>query len=110
MIYKILTRLEWEHARANGSFNGSRVDLEDGFIHFSSPTQVQETAARHFAGQDHLVLLGVDEKALDDNLKWEISRNGEPFPHLYSNLDLQYVCSSFELTIGADGKHIFPEL
>lgn len=85
--YKILPRAAWEAARGAGRFDGSPVDLQDGFIHFSTAAQAQETAAKHFAGQTDLVIVGFDAAALGDALRWEPSRNGALFPHLYGALD-----------------------
>ena len=86
MIYKICTSAEWREAEERGSFTGSAVDVADGFIHFSTAAQVEETARRHFAGETDLVLVAVDPAALGDALKWEPSRGGDLFPHLYGAL------------------------
>jgi uncharacterized protein (DUF952 family) len=88
MIYKICSASEWRSAEKAGAFNGSTVDLQDGFIHFSTAAQVAETARRHFHGQTDLVLIGVREKELGPALKWEPSRGGDLFPHLYGPLPL----------------------
>lgn len=88
MIYKICSAAEWRSAEQAGSFTGSAVDLADGFIHFSTAKQVAETARRHFAGQRDLVLIGVHEERLGAALKWEPSRGGDLFPHLYGPLPL----------------------
>lgn len=85
-IYKILSRTEWAAARAVGRFTGSSIDRSDGFIHFSTAAQAQETARRHFAGQDDLVVLEVEADDLAPALKWEPSRGGDLFPHLYGEL------------------------
>ncbi|RKZ34029.1 MAG: DUF952 domain-containing protein, partial [Gammaproteobacteria bacterium] len=87
-IYHICRREEWEAARAVGRYHGSSQDVADGFIHFSSAAQVEESAARHRAGQSGLVLLAVDPEALGAALKWEPSRQGVAFPHLYGELPL----------------------
>jgi uncharacterized protein (DUF952 family) len=86
LIYKILARPEWEAAEAAGAFAGSAVDLADGFIHFSAADQAQATAAKWFAGQADLLLLGVEAEGLGDALRWEVSRGGDLFPHLYRPL------------------------
>jgi uncharacterized protein (DUF952 family) len=91
MIYKLLSAGEWSRARATGRYEGSAVDLRDGFIHLSGPDQVVETAARHFAGQTGLALLTVDEARLGAGLRWETSRNGALFPHLYGPLPVDAV-------------------
>jgi uncharacterized protein (DUF952 family) len=86
LIYKLLSVAEWTAAKQAGRFTGSAVDLADGYIHCSTAEQVVETAARHFAGQHGLVLLAVDADRLGDDLRWEPSRGGALFPHLYSFL------------------------
>jgi uncharacterized protein (DUF952 family) len=109
LIYKILPREAWRAAEAAGVFIGAPVDLADGFIHFSTAAQAAETAAKHFAGQADLMLLGVDADALGDRLEWEASRGGALFPHLYAPLDLAHVRSARPLPLGADGRHDFSE-
>lgn len=88
--YKILTREEWERLKGEGTFVGAPVDLADGYIHLSAPDQVAETAAKHFAGRDGLVLAEVDLIKLD-GVKWEPSRGGQLFPHVYGPLPLSAV-------------------
>ena len=83
LIYKIATGDEWRAAQASGRYEGAPVDLADGFIHFSTADQARETAAKHFAGRDGLVLVALDADALGDKLLWEPSRGGQLFPHLY---------------------------
>ena len=90
-IYKICTASEWHEAKQAGAYGGSAVDLKDGFIHFSTAEQARETAAKWFAGQCDLVLVAVDADALGDKLKWEPSRGGALFPHLYAPLPLSSV-------------------
>ncbi len=107
-IYKIATGLEWQAAERTGRYDGAPIDLADGFIHFSTAEQVRETAAKHFAGQTGLVLVEVDAQALGDALKYEISRGGAPFPHLYAPLDLTAVTRSWPLALDAQGQHVFP--
>ena len=109
-IYKICTALEWRLAEQAGVYRGSEVDLRDGFIHFSTGPQAAETAARHFAGQSDLVLIAVDAAALGDRLKWEPSRGGVLFPHLYGELPLEAVRRFDPLPLDADGRHRFPPL
>ncbi len=108
LVFKILSRTEWTAAEAVGRFEGSAVDHADGFIHFSGADQVAETAARHFAGQDDLVLLSVAADALGTALKWEPSRGGALFPHLYGPLDLTAVRRVDPLPLGTDGVHRLP--
>jgi uncharacterized protein (DUF952 family) len=110
VIYKIMPAVIWEIAKNDGVFRGSEVDLRDGFIHFSTASQALETAAKHFAGQRDLVLLYVDTERLGENLKWEPSRGGALFPHLYGDLALTAVTKFAPLPLGADGTHQFPPL
>ncbi|GGF87542.1 hypothetical protein GCM10007301_54270 [Azorhizobium oxalatiphilum] len=107
IIYKICPRPLWEAAQAIGQFEGAPVDLADGYIHFSAIEQVRETAARHFAGQDDLVLVAVDATTLP-RLKWEPSRGGALFPHLYAPLTMSEVLWAKPLPLGPDGHHQFP--
>lgn len=110
-IYKIAPRALWQEAEAAGRFEGAPVDIADGYIHFSTLAQVAETARRHFAGQDDLVLVAVRTDALDPAaLRWEPSRGGALFPHLYMPLELGAVVSVRALPLGPDGRHLFPEL
>lgn len=94
MIYKLLATAEWSAAQAAGRYDGSDVDLRDGFIHFSGSDQVAETARRHFAGQAGLTLLTVDPEQLGAQLRWEPSRGGELFPHLYAPLSPRAVMAA----------------
>ena len=91
LIYKILPRSEWIQARAKGLFEGSAIDIADGYIHFSSGAQALETARRYFADIHDLTVLVVEADDLGPNLKWEPSRGGDLFPHLYESLDCQRV-------------------
>lgn len=109
LIYKISPAKDWREAEAEGRFSGAPVDLADGFMHFSAADQVRETAAKHFAGQEGLVLVAVDAEALGEGLKWEPSRGGALFPHLYGELQMSAVRWVRELPLGADGAHLFPE-
>lgn len=110
LLYKIVPQALWRKAEAEGVFAGAPVDLADGYIHFSTAAQVRETAAKHFAGQDDLLLAAIDGDRLGEALKWEPSRGGALFPHLYAALDLAAVAWVRPLPLGADGRHIFPEL
>jgi uncharacterized protein (DUF952 family) len=102
-IYKILPRLDWEDALLAGRYDGSEVDRQDGFIHFSTSGQAPETARRHFHGMDDLVVLEVEAQDLGHALRWEPSRGGELFPHLYAHLDTHLVRGVSEAPLGADG-------
>ncbi|KQY23964.1 DUF952 domain-containing protein [Rhizobium sp. Root482] len=110
IIYKIVPASLWQDAQNSGEFKGAAVDLSDGFIHFSTAEQAGETAARHFAGQEGLLLVAVDGEALDERLVYEPSRGGALFPHLYGPLPLEAVLWQKPLPLGADGLHRFPEL
>ncbi len=107
VIYKIFTAPQWTDMQARGHSDGAPVDLADGFIHFSTAEQAGETATRHFAGQDDLWLIAVDADGLEA-LKWEVSRGGARFPHLYEVLQMADVLWAEPLPIGDDG-HVFPE-
>jgi uncharacterized protein (DUF952 family) len=103
LIYKILPRADWDAAEAAGRFEGSAVDLADGFIHLSGADQAQDTAAKWFAGQPDLILLGVEAEGLGEALKWEASRGGALFPHLYRPLLPSEVATRKDLELDADG-------
>ena len=109
-IYKIVPADLWRDAERARRFNGAPIDLQDGFIHFSTAAQVRETAAKHFAGQRDLLLVSVDATVLGDELKWEPSRGGALFPHLYAPLDLALVTRVEPLPLAEDGTHRFPAL
>lgn len=109
-IYKICSAAEWREAERAGVYSGSAVDHRDGFIHFSSAGQAAETAAKHFAGQRDLVLVSVDAANLGKRLKWEPSRGGALFPHLYGTLELTAVLRIEPLPLDAAGSHAFPPL
>lgn len=110
VIYKIVPRDLWETARQVGVFKGAAIDLHDGYIHFSTASQVKETAERHFAGQDDLVLVAVDGAALGDKLMLEPSRGGDLFPHLYADLPFTSVLWETPLLRDGAGAHEFPEI
>lgn len=104
LIYKILGRDAWEAARREGAFTGSAIDRSDGYIHFSTAAQAQETATRHFAGQSDLVVLEVEGDDLGPALKWEPSRGGDLFPHLYGDLPASLVRRVLPAPLGAGGS------
>ena len=108
LIYKIARKAEWAEAERTGVFTGSADDKRDGFIHFSAAAQVRGTCAIHFAGERDLLLVTVDTQRLGPALKWEVSRKGEKFPHLYGPLALSDVRSIVSIERGADGSAIFP--
>lgn len=106
-IYRLLSHDDWQTAQAAGAFGGSAHDRRDGFIHFSTASQVRETAAKHYAARDDLVLLRVEVAALEAPLRWEVSRNQELFPHLYGALPVSAVRRVDPLPLGEDGRHVF---
>ena len=108
-VYKVLTEAAFEEAQRQGRFAGSADDLRDGFIHLSATHQLEGTLATHFTGQPGLVLVAVDAERLGETLKWEASRGGALFPHLYAPLDLAAVLWVEALPLGADGRHVLPE-
>ena len=110
LIYKILPGSLWQAALAKGALDGAPVDLADGFIHFSDASQVEATAARHFAGQTGLMLLAIEAETLGPALKWEASRGGALFPHLFCPLPVAAVLWSRALPLAASGEHDFSGL
>lgn len=108
-VYKICSHEDWRRAAEAGEYTGSEDDRRDGFIHFSTADQVAETAAKHFSGQNDLVLVAVDAAQLGDKLKWEPARGGDLFPHLYGAMPVGAVQSVDPLPLGLDGVHRFPE-
>lgn len=109
LIYHMCRADEWTEAQKTGFYGGSSQDQADGFIHFSTAAQVRESAARHRAGQDGLMLLAVKTEPLGDALKWEASRRGALFPHLYGPLAVNAVATAKPLPLGDDGVHRFPD-
>ncbi len=108
LIYKIFRAPEWAELQAARSTRGARVDIADGYIHFSTAQQAPGTAAKHFAGQEGLILAAVDPTRLGDALKWEPSRGGALFPHLYRPLRLDEVKWTQPLPL-VGGIHVFPK-
>ncbi len=107
LIFKIVASGEWLAAKSAGAFAGAAVDRADGYIHFSTAAQAPETAAKWFAGRKDLTLVAVDAEALGADLKWEPSRGGALFPHLYAPLPMSAVLWSRPLPLGPDGRHDF---
>lgn len=108
-IYKLVPQAAWRQAELLGRFTGSPVDLADGYIHCSTATQVRETAAKHFAGESDLLLVAVSAADVEAQLRWEPSRGGALFPHVYGDLPLSAVRAVTPLALGPDGRHVFPE-
>ena len=106
-LYKIMSKQEWETAQAQGIYEGSEVDRKDGFIHLSAAHQVRATAEKHFSGKTDLVLISVSEESLGPSLKWEASRGGDLFPHIYGPLQLNAMGEAVPLPL-VNGVHQFP--
>jgi len=108
LIYHVCKRAEWEAARVSGSYAGSSQDAADGFMHFSGAEQVVASAAKHRTGQRDLVIIEVDSDSLGPALRWEPSRGGQLFPHLFGKLPVSAVRRVAPLPLGHDGRHVFP--
>jgi uncharacterized protein (DUF952 family) len=107
-VYKIVSRSEWAEAEKAGQFTGSPLDLADGFIHLSARQQTEKTAALYFADRSDLLLLSVDAASLGDTLRWEKSRDGQLFPHVYGVIEMSSVQKVQPLELDPGGKHQFP--
>lgn len=109
MIYKIVSADLWQAAEASGFFGGAPIDINDGFIHFSTAAQTRKTAELYFKGQTDLLLVSVDGNTLGEALVYEPSRGGDLFPHLFAPLPMTAVARVVPMPIGPDGNHQFPE-
>lgn len=109
IIYKIIDSHAWKNAVAAGHFAGAEIDLNDGFIHFSAANQAAETLEKYFKGKGDLLLIHVDADLLGESLKWEVSRGGALFPHLYADLPMSAVVGQTELPLLPDGNHRLPD-
>jgi len=109
-IYKICPAALWQTALATGAFAGTEVDQADGYVHFSTATQVAETLARHYAGVSGLVLAAFDESTLHPPIRYEPARGGALFPHLHGMLDFRLALWTKPLPLGPNGRHLLPEL
>lgn len=110
MIYHMCPAETWASAVAAGHYTGTADDQRDGFIHFSTAEQIAESARRHRAGQSGLLLIAVDPGRLGERLRWEQSRGGAVFPHVYGPLYPHEIVSAEPLPLSRDGEHIFPPL
>ena len=110
VIYHMCPAEAWEAAVAAGSYQGTQDDRRDGFIHFSTAAQLRESARRHRAGQSGLVLVAVEAARLGERLRWEPSRGGALFPHLYAPLPLDAVRWVADVGLDPTGSHVFPDL
>tara|TARA_B100000700_G_C14311672_1_gene519511 strand:+ start:190 stop:537 length:348 start_codon:yes stop_codon:yes gene_type:complete len=109
LVYKVCTKEEWNQALVNEFYTGSEIDSKDGFIHLSTKNQLNETITKHFQGKKNLIIISFSSKKIQDNLKWEVSRNGDLFPHYYGNLATKFAEKIHNLCLNADGIHKFPE-
>jgi uncharacterized protein (DUF952 family) len=109
-IYKIASAQDWAQARTLGYLDGTPVDLVDGYIHFSTAAQLAETLEKHYRGQSGLVLATIDPDLLDEGLRWEPSRGGQLFPHLYARLPMSSVIAERALDALPDGSFELPEI
>lgn len=109
-VYKVLTGEQWAAFKAAGAFTGAPIDLADGYIHLSTAEQLTETVDKHFAGQDGLWIAAVDLMALGDAVRWEESRGGALFPHVYAVLPLSAVIASIPLARDATGQVVLPDV
>lgn len=108
-IYKILTAEQWAQLQADGKSAGAPIDISDGYVHFSTETQVQETADKHFQGQEDLQLIAMNSSDLGEDLKWEPSRGGDLFPHLYALLSMKDVQWAKPIVL-ENGVHALPDM
>jgi len=110
LVYKICTTTEWSDAAETAVYRGSSDDQRGGFIHLSQAHQLAGTLARHFEGRDDLVLIAFVESELGSQLRWEISRGGEPFPHLHGPLPIARAVNTWRLALDPNGRHVLPDL
>lgn len=109
-LYRLVRAEDWRQAVAEGVYRGAEHDRADGFIHLSTATQVEGTAEKHYAGTPDLVLLTLDAERLDGTVKWEPSRGGELFPHLYGVVPVEAVLGAEAVPLDRDGGFVFPLL
>lgn len=109
VAYKVVDRDEWDAAVAAGAYAGSEVDRADGYIHMSTRAQLPETARKHYADRRDLVLVTVELSGLGEALKWEASRGGDLFPHLYAALPATTAVTARSLSVDADGTPRFDD-
>ena len=109
LVYKVCSKDEWDQAILNQFYSGSNVDNKDGFIHLSTKKQLRETVTKHFRGNKNLIIISFSTEKIQDKLKWEVSRNGDLFPHYCGNLETKFAEKTYNLNLNADGIHEFPE-
>jgi uncharacterized protein (DUF952 family) len=108
-VYKVCSKDEWDQAVLNQFYSGSEVDNKDGFIHLSTKKQLNETVVKHFWGKKNLIIISFNIEKIQDNLRWEVSRNGDLFPHYYGDLETKFAERIFYLHLNPDGIHKFPK-
>lgn len=108
LVYKLFRKSEWREAVNTGKFSGSSDDIRDGFIHLSAGKQASGTFGKYFSGEAEAVLVSFAAERFGPALKWELSRNGESFPHLYGPLDLSRAVSVFDISRDQNGAPVFP--
>ena len=109
LIFKVCKKNEWEEAVNQGFYNGSDIDIKDGYIHFSTKEQIKETVEKHFKKQNNLIVIAFNTNDLINDLKWEPARNGSLFPHYYGCIDTNLAKKIYFLELGTDSIHKFPE-
>lgn len=109
IVYKVVGFEEWDKAVLSGQFEGSEIDIKDGFIHFSTAQQTKQTVAKHFAGRKDLLLVAIATKPMARHYKMEVSRGGDLFPHLYAKLPVDNAQWCKKLPLGKDDIHIYPK-
>jgi uncharacterized protein (DUF952 family) len=110
VVYKICPSADWQQAGQDTVYHGSSDDLRDGFVHLSASHQIEGTLARHFSGRTGLSLIAFQAERLGATLRWEASRGGDRFPHLYGPLPVEAAIATWPLELGADGRHVLPVL
>lgn len=106
-LYKVASSEDWQQVLSDGTFRGFGIDLEDGFIHLSTGDQIKETVRRYFAGRADLMLIVIDGGGLGQTLRWEPSRGGDLFPHVYGTIPMSAVQQAEPLPLGENGEHCF---
>ena len=106
-VFKILECKEWFNKEEE--YKGSLIDSKDGFIHLSTKNQIYQTCKKHFFGKENLIVIYFKIKDLENNLKWEKSRNDDLFPHYYGKIKKKLMIGFFKIRRTGDGSHEFPE-
>ena len=109
LLYKVCSKDDWDKAILKKFYCGSEIDNKDGFIHLSTKKQLNETVKNHFRGKKNLLVISFSTKKIQDNLKWEVSRNGDLFPHYYGNLETKFAVETYNLQLNTNGIHEFPK-